>query len=73
MNIEQEEETKEQRQAKEAIRISERLNAADTSNMTEADYLRLSAEIIGFVDPTGISGVVENYSYPICSDITGMI
>lgn len=41
----------------------------DYSKYTEADYVNLAAQIAALADPTGIAGVVENYSYPKCSQI----
>jgi hypothetical protein len=40
------------------------------SNPQPADVIRVTAEIASLVDPTGISGVVAAYSYPLCSTIT---
>lgn len=34
-----------------------------------ADIIRLSASIANFFDPTGVSGVVAAFSYPLCSDL----
>ena len=39
------------------------------NEITEADIIRLSAQIAGLVDPTGIAGVVSAYSHPLCSRI----
>ena len=42
---------------------------ADTTVMTEADYIRLAAEIASILDPTGVASVVAAYSHPKCSAI----
>ena len=35
-----------------------------------ADIIRFAASIANFFDPTGLSGVVAAYSYPLCSDVS---
>ncbi len=37
--------------------------------MTEADIVRLTAEIASIADPTGIASTVAAYSHPKCSQI----
>ena len=37
--------------------------------ITEADIIRLSAQIAGLADPSGIAGVVAAYSHPLCSAV----
>ena len=37
--------------------------------VTEADMIRLSADIANIFDPTGIAGVVAKFSHPKCSEI----
>merc|ERR1719384_264734 len=38
----------------------------DPSEMTAADYVRVSAEVASLMDPTGVAGVVAGYSFPRC-------
>ncbi len=56
-------------QATSIIDTANEVATADYSKFTEADYVRLAAQIAGLADPTGIAGVVENFSYPKCSQI----
>jgi len=37
--------------------------------MTAADMVRMAAQIAGMADPTGVAGVIENFSYPKCTEI----
>lgn len=39
----------------------------DEEVVTEADILRISAQIAGLVDPSGVADTVAAYSYPKCS------
>lgn len=43
--------------------------AANPDKLTDADILRMSAELAALVDPTGVSGVIASFSYPKCSAI----
>jgi hypothetical protein len=45
------------------------LNFILSPNLTPADMIRITAEIVSLVDPTGVASVVAAYSYPLCSDI----
>jgi len=44
------------------------LDAAGLNNT--ADIIRFSASLANFFDPTGVSGVVAAFSYPLCSEIS---
>jgi hypothetical protein len=37
--------------------------------ITDADIVRISAQIAALADPTGIASTVEAYSHPKCSEI----
>lgn len=56
-------------QANDIIETSEKVVTEDYSNYTPADYARLAASVAALADPTGIAGVIENFSHPICSQI----
>ena len=43
--------------------------SADPDKLTDADIVRMSAELAALVDPTGVAGVIAAYSYPKCSAI----
>ena len=44
---------------------------AEAENLTNpADIARFAADIVGFFDPTGISGIVSALAYPTCSAIS---
>lgn len=57
-------------QAQAIISAAKNVADVDTNTMTEADYVRLAAQIAALADPTGIAGVVESYSHPKCSQIS---
>ena len=48
--------------------LTEMLNA-DPNKLTDADIVRMAAELAALVDPTGVSGVIAAYSYPKCSQL----
>lgn len=56
-------------QAAAIVGTAEEVATSDYSNFTEADYVRLAAQIAGLADPTGIAGTIENFSHPKCSQI----
>lgn len=56
-------------QAKSIIETADKVATEDYSNYTEEDYARLAASVAGLADPTGIAGVVENFTYAKCSKI----
>lgn len=41
----------------------------DPAKLQPEDIIRLSAEILAILDPTGVSGVIAAYTYPLCSKI----
>jgi len=42
---------------------------ADADKMTAADIVRMAAQIAAMADPTGVAGVIENFSYPKCTEL----
>lgn len=42
---------------------------AKPEELTPEDIVRVSAQIAGLVDPTGIADVIAAYAYPKCSKI----
>jgi hypothetical protein len=56
-------------QARDIIETADKVATEDYSNYTPADYARIAASVAALADPTGIAGVIENYSHPICSTI----
>ena len=56
-------------QARDIIDTANKVATEDYSNYTPADYARLAASVAALADPTGIAGVVENFSHPKCSEI----
>jgi hypothetical protein len=42
---------------------------ANPDSVSDADIVRMTAEIAALVDPTGIAGVIGAYSYRKCSTI----
>jgi len=55
--------------AKQTIDVVNELSTVNTGKITAADIIRLSAQIAAIVDPTGIASTIENFSYPVCSEI----
>jgi len=55
--------------ANEIIEKAQKVAQANPNTMTAADYVQMAASIASISDPTGIASVVENFSYPICSQI----
>lgn len=55
--------------ANEIINKAQTIAQANPNVMTAADYVQMSASIAAISDPTGIASVVENFSYPKCSQI----
>lgn len=53
----------------DAIAAANELVKMETGKVTEADMVRISAQIAALVDPTGIASVIQAFSYPKCSDI----
>ena len=45
------------------------IESIDPNTVTAADIIKITAQIAGLADPTGIAGVVENFSCPLCSQI----
>jgi hypothetical protein len=43
--------------------------SANPDSVTDADIVRMSAELAAVVDPTGVAGVTAAYSYPKCSTL----
>jgi hypothetical protein len=41
--------------------------SANPDSVTDADIVRMTAELAAIVDPTGVAGVTAAYSYPKCS------
>ena len=60
-------------QAQDVIDVSRQVAESDPNKMTEADIIRLTAEIAAIVDPTGIASTVGAYSHPKCSQILNEI
>lgn len=42
---------------------------ADPSKVTPEDIARVAAQIAALLDPTGVSGVISAYTYPLCSNL----
>jgi len=55
--------------ANEIIDKAQKVAQANPNTMTAADYVQMAASIAAISDPTGIASVVENFSYPKCSQI----
>ena len=55
--------------AQTVIGVTQELDSSDPGKMTEADIVRLTAEIASIADPTGIASTVAAYSHPKCSQI----
>ena len=43
---------------------------SNSSSLTNADIVRMCAQVAALADPTGIAATVAAYSYPMCSDIS---
>lgn len=56
-------------QAKSIIETADKVASEDYSNYTPEDYARLAASVAALADPTGIAGVVENFTHAKCSTI----
>jgi hypothetical protein len=56
-------------QAQSIVDTANKVASEDYSNYTEEDYARLAASVAALADPTGIAGVIENYTHPKCSKI----
>lgn len=54
-------------QAASIVATAQTLSTDDFSQYTEADYVKLAAELASMVDPTGIAGIVEKFTYPKCN------
>jgi len=55
--------------ANEIIDKAQKVAQSNPNTMTAADYVQMAASIAAISDPTGIANVVENFSYPKCSQI----
>ncbi len=53
----------------DSIGAANELIKMETGKVTEADMVRISAQIAALVDPTGIASVIQAFAYPKCSDI----
>ena len=42
---------------------------ADDATLTDADRLRILAQIVSVIDKTGVAALVAAYSYPMCATI----
>ncbi len=55
--------------AADAADALENVAALSEGTVTDADIVRVSAQVAALADPTGVASIVEAYSYPICSQI----
>ena len=55
--------------AKTAFIAKDVINVLQTDDQQPEDIIRVTAEIASLVDPTGVSKVVADYTYPKCSEI----
>ena len=46
------------------------LNSVVDNNVTDADIVRITAQVAALADPTGVASIITSYSYPLCSKIT---
>lgn len=50
--------------------LADKIATADPNSVKPADMVRMAAAAAAILDPTGVSGVVSNFSYPKCSDVS---